>query len=162
MANLIAQVLGGSVGQVIDSIAGAADRFITTDAERAQYRLEAEKLLQARDADVEQTLRAELSAQERILVAELGQDDKFTKRARPSVVYVGLAVIVANYCLAPTLAWVCGKQPPTFNLPEEFWYAWGGILSVYTFGRSMEKRDKRAITPDITQSQPVRLIGEKR
>ncbi len=158
MGNLIAKVLGGTAGEMIDKIASAADRFITTDAERAQYRLDAERLLQARDSEIEQTLRAELGAQERILVAELQQDDTFTKRARPAVVYVGLGVIVFNYCLAPTLAWAVGAVPPTFNLPDEFWYAWGGILGLYNIGRSFEKREKRTAA---TGTKPVRLLGEK-
>ena len=161
MANLITKILGGSAGQVIDSIAGAADRFITTDAERNAFRLEAEKLLQVRDSEIEQTLRAELGAQERILVAELQQDDKFTKRARPAVVYVGLGVIVCNFCVAPIMAWALGEAPPAFNLPDEFWYAWGGILGVYSFGRSMEKRERRSPPTDLASPVPSRLLGGK-
>ncbi|MCX7071195.1 MAG: holin family protein [Gammaproteobacteria bacterium] len=159
MANLIAKVLGGTAGEVVDKIAAAADRFITTDAERNQYRLDAEKLLQARDSEIEQTLRAELGAQERILVAELQQDDTFTKRARPAVVYVGLGVIVFNYSVVPVLGWAFNTTPPQFSLPEEFWYAWGGILGVYNLGRSFEKRDRRIKAQSTVQ--PVRLIGER-
>ncbi|WP_292999601.1 holin family protein [Nevskia sp.] len=166
MANLIANLLGSTAGDLVDKIAGAADRFITTDGERNQYRLETEKVLQARDSEIEQSLRAELTVRERIMVAELQQDDTFTKRARPAVVYVGLAVIVFNYCLAPMIAWTVGKTPPVFNLPEEFWYAWGGILGLYTFGRSMEKRNRRPLPSPLQEpptpiAAPLRLLGEK-
>ncbi len=167
--SILAKIFGGGVGEVVDKLAGAADRFITTDAERAQLRLEFEKVLQARDSETEQTLRAELGAQERILIAELQQDDNYTKRARPTVVYFGLGVIGFNFCLIPTLAWLLGTAPPAMNLPDEFWYAWGGVTGLYAYARSGEKSNARGSAVDITTGKPMgivaaaksRLLGER-
>ncbi|MBT9175476.1 MAG: hypothetical protein DDT22_01155 [candidate division WS2 bacterium] len=93
---------------------------------------------------------AEMQAKRDIVVAELEQSDTFTKRARPSVVYVGLGAIVFNYCFIPFFKFVTGMiaqfwgvtitiAPEPFDLPSEFWWAWGGVLSVYVIGRSTEK-----------------------
>lgn len=166
--SILAKIFGGGVGEVVDKLAGAADRFITTDTERAQLRLEFEKVLQARDSETEQTLRAELGAQERILIAELQQDDHYTKRARPTVVYFGLGVIGFNYCLTPVIAWLVGTAPPAMNLPDEFWWAWGGVTGLYSWNRSQDKRNARGSAIDITTGKPMgavsavksRLLGE--
>ncbi|MBT9167543.1 MAG: hypothetical protein DDT19_00881 [Syntrophomonadaceae bacterium] len=93
---------------------------------------------------------AEMQAKRDIIVAELEQADTFTKRARPSVIYVGLGAIVFNYCFIPFFKFVTGIiaqlggstiaiTPEPFDLPSEFWWAWGGVLSVYVIGRSTEK-----------------------
>jgi hypothetical protein len=75
----------------------------------------------------------------------LNQGDLFTKRARPTVVYFGLVVILLNHVLNPWLAYFVTifmeKAPalPNIQLPGEFWVAWGGICSVWCIGRSAEK-----------------------
>jgi hypothetical protein len=42
-----------------------------------------------------------MQSRERVLVAELQQGDSYTKRARPSVVYVGLGVAVLQGVVTP-------------------------------------------------------------
>ncbi len=136
----LGDLLGSAGGGIIDSIANAADRFITTDAEKASFKLKAQELLQQRMTEIEGTIRAELDAKQNIMVAELQQGDTYTKRARPTVVYFGLAVIFYNYCLIPTVALFMSTVPDPFALPTEFWAAWGGIVATWSIGRSAEKR----------------------
>lgn len=138
---ILSKILGGSAGEVVDKLAGAVDRFVTTDEERARIKLDFEKVLQARDSEIEQTIRAELSAQERILVAELTQGDNYTKRARPTIIYAGLFMMAWNYCLTPLFG------VKELALPEEFWIAWGGVVGVYSWGRTQEKRRPVADAP---------------
>ncbi len=165
---LISNVLGASVGETVDKIAEAIDRFVTSDKERADLRIEFEKVLQARYSESEQTLRAQLGAQERILVAELQQDDNYTKRARPTIVYFGLLVIFFNYCLIPLAFGAAHAQPPPLTLPSEFWYAWGGVCGIYAIGRTKEKMSTQA-SVDVTtgkpipqlDSAPLRILGER-
>lgn len=124
---------------LVESAAQVADRFIQTTDEKAKFKLEFEKLLQQRDGELEQTVRAELGAKERIMVAELQQSDRYTKRARPTVIYMGLFIIAFNYCLVPLLQYFGGNEAAPFLLPAEFWLAWGGAVSIYSVGRTMEK-----------------------
>ena len=73
----------------------------------------------------------------------MAQGDNYTKRARPTVVYVGLAVIVLNYCIAPIVANFSNITIPELSLPTEFWVAWGGIVATWSVSRTAEKRGSR-------------------
>lgn len=138
------QLFTGSASTLLNSVGDLADRFIETPEDKAKFSLQLEALLQARDSEIEQTIRTELEAKERMLVAELTQGDSYTKRARPTVVYVGLGFIGLNYVLFPLLSSFWALEPkPLADLPTEFWVAWGGICSSWVIGRSMEKRGVR-------------------
>jgi hypothetical protein len=141
MANFLEKIATSGIGGLAESIAGIVDRFKLTPDEKATFQLELERLAQQAASELEQTMRTELAAKERILVAELTQGDNFTKRARPTVVYGGLAFIGFNYCLVPLAkAFLPTLALPDFALPEEFWYAWGGIVTTWSVGRTMERR----------------------
>lgn len=140
----IKKIFSSGAGSFVDDVSKAAKRFITTDKDRLEFQTEMENLLQQRDSEIEQTIRAELGAKERVLVAELQQDDKYTKRARPTVVYAGLVFIAFNYILIPMLGrFIPEVSAEPLVLPEEFWIAWGGICSAWVIGRSAEKRGVR-------------------
>ncbi len=124
--SFISKIFGGGLKEVLGGVDSLIGRFKISPAEEEQFKLELERLLQQRDSEIEQTIRAELSAKERILVAELQQGDAYTKRARPTVVYVGLGFILLNYCIVPAIQAVAGKVVDPFPLPTEFWVAWGG------------------------------------
>lgn len=156
---LISNLFSGGAKQLADAAGGLVDRFITTDDEKAAFKLKMQELIQKRDSEMEQTLRKELEAKERILVAELNQGDQFTKRARPSVVYAGLLFIFINYVGFPLLARIAQAfglavdATPLADLPPEFWVAWGGICATWSIGRSFEKRGKQTpVTRIVTGS----------
>lgn len=125
--------------------------------ERAEAVLKIQQMIAEHDT-------ATTNAQRDVIVAELEQGDKYTKRARPTIVYGGLIAIGINHVLIPFVnriaEWVAlakGSDLTAFgnispiNLPAEFWYAWTGVCSVYAVGRSMEKRGARnAIVGFIT------------
>ena len=112
-------------------------------------------LLQQRDTEIEQTMRQELQAKESILVAELQQGDGYTKRARPTVVYYGLLAIFFNYSVIALRSMANGGETPKpFDLPTEFWIAWGGIVGTWSIGRSAERRGARnKVTSLVTGSK---------
>lgn len=148
--SFISDILGSSFGKTIEGIGTIVKKFVTTDQDRIQAELELKTILQKRDSEVESTMRKQLEAKERILVAELQQGDKFTKRARPSVVYFGLGIIFINYCLIPIIQYWREMPITVFNLPTEFWAAWGGIVATWSIGRTAEKRGiKNKITSYI-------------
>ena len=109
--------------------------------------------------EIEGTIRAELDAKQKILVAELQQGDTYTKRARPTVVYFGLVVIFYNYCLIPTVGLFMAEIPNPFELPMEFWAAWGGIVATWSIGRSAEKRGSmNRLTSVVTGTKQANLL----
>lgn len=150
-------LFSSGAGDLIKQVGDVADRFITTDAEKQQFKLQMQNLVQQRHTEMEQTLRTNLEAKERILVAELTQGDAYTKRARPTVVYAGLAFIGINYVLVPIIGQLFGDghmQP--FELPMEFWAGWSGIVATWSLGRSYEKRGASSnLSRAITGSKPA-------
>ncbi|MCR8914372.1 hypothetical protein FDP08_12165 [Marinobacter panjinensis] len=155
------KLFAGGVGDVIEKVGSTIDRFNLSREEKQAFKLELQQVLMERESEIEQTIRKNLEAEERILLAELQQGDTYTKRARPSVVYFGLIMIALNYFVLPLSLLVSGnadqlKQCTTeetksggvikncedrtmFPLPGEFWVAWGGIVATWAIGRSFEK-----------------------
>jgi len=139
-AQWLTNLLGGGLTNLAQGAANIIDQFKLTPDEKAKYNLEMEVLLQKAGSELEQSMRAELGAKERILVAELTQGDAYTKRARPTVVYFGLVVIAWNYSLIPVFGALLDIVLPELPLPTEFWYAWGGVVATWSVGRTMERR----------------------
>jgi len=138
--NWIASLIGANSGKIVDNVSNAIDSMCLTDEEKQKFKIEMESLLQKRDSELEQTLRAEIESKERVLVAELNQSDVYTKRARPTLVYFGLFVIFFNYCFVPLLQYFKGVTTIIpFELPTEFWWAWGGVVGTWSLGRSAER-----------------------
>ena len=127
-------------GGIIKQVGGIIDGLNLSGEEKLKFKLDMEALLQKRESEIEQTVRTELQAKERIMVAELTQGDNYTKRARPTIIYAGLAFIAINYVIFPLIAAFTLRNFPELSLPTEFWYAWSGVAGTYAIGRSFEKR----------------------
>ena len=69
--------------------------------------------------------------------AEEGSGDKFTVRARPSVIWMGVLLIFWNYALVPVFGFRWHMTPCA--LPDAFWWTWGTVVTGYVFSRSTEK-----------------------
>ena len=146
-------LFGGSLGKIVGEVGGIIDNLNLSGEEKQSFKLKMEALIQKRDSEIEQTVRIELQAKERVLVAELQQGDKFTKRARPTVVYAGLAFIGINYVVVPIVGLFQGIIFEPLALPVEFWAGWSGIVATWSIGRSFEKRGtKNRVTSAITGS----------
>jgi hypothetical protein len=117
----ITNILSGGAGEIIGKVGNIVDQFHLSGEEKQAFKMQMEALLQKRDSEIEATIRTELQAKERVLVAELTQGDKYTKRARPTVVYGGLAFILLNYCIIPAIQSITGAVVEPFVLPTEFW-----------------------------------------
>ncbi|MBF0552599.1 MAG: holin family protein [Deltaproteobacteria bacterium] len=128
------------IGSVADLVSGVLGRFwppAMTDEQKTQ----AEQAVGALVAGQVNTL---VEAQKAIVIAELTQDDKYTKRARPSIIYVGLLIFLLNGVLTPVAAFVATMlghpiSPPVMALPDSFWVAWASVTGIYAIGRSAEK-----------------------
>jgi hypothetical protein len=71
--------------------------------------------------------------------AEEQSGDKFTVRARPAVIWIGLIAILWDYCVVPTASMWSQKPLPSVLLPDMFWWTWGTVVTGYVFSRGMEK-----------------------
>ena len=152
----IASLLGEGLGSFAEKVGGVVDRFVHTKDEKAAFKLEMEKLLQARDSEIEKTIQKELDTAATVISAELNQGDNYTKRARPTIIYTGLLMFVLNSIIMPKLAVLAAfitnpenqlivinaLQP--VDIPAEFIFAWGGVVAIYSGGRTLEKRGARS------------------
>ena len=129
------------IGSALDFAKSLVDRWLppqATPEERLRASLELEKMLNDRENVLVQ-------AKASIMTAEMNQEDKYTKRGRPTIIYAGLAFIGLVHVLFPMIAWAALMLKdreiilPTIALPDEFWMAWGGAVSIYILGRSSEK-----------------------
>jgi len=132
-------VFGDIFGGIVSGAKGIISQFKLEPAQEKYFEIEIEKLVQARLSDAENTYRKEVDAKTQIMVAELNQGDAYTKRARPTVIYMGLAYIGLVHVFLPIAAFISGSKLPEIYLPSEFWWAWGSVVSVYGIGRTLEK-----------------------
>jgi hypothetical protein len=157
---LLSKIFGGGTAAVVNGIGGIIDKFKLDPSEKENFKSEFEKLLRDKDVELEKTLRSELETKQKIMVTELSQGDNYTKRARPTIVYSGLAFIFINYCLVPIVQSIAGAHIDPLKLPVEFWVAWGGVVGVYGIGRSIEKRGIRNVfTQAATGNSPTKDSG---
>lgn len=133
----IQSVLGSSL---LESVKGIIQQFHMSPEDKA-------KLQQQLDAEKDQFAAAENDYNAKLndiagqnIRAEAQSGDKYTERARPSVIWVGLFVIVWNYC-GPMLIvnhfFHLGAN--TIDLPPMFWEAWSAISLGYVVNRSIDK-----------------------
>jgi hypothetical protein len=69
--------------------------------------------------------------------ADAQSGDLFTARARPAILWVGLGVIVWNYCFMPVLLLHWKFTPIT--LPDWFWDTWKYLSLGVVFARTFDK-----------------------
>lgn len=153
----LSKLFSGS--SIFKEIGNVVDEFHLSGEEKQEFKLKMESLLQERDNQLQESLRTELSAKERVLVAELQQGNAFTKCARPAVVYFGLIVIAINHVIGPWAAYLADKAIPAIELPTDFWVAWGGIVATWSIGRTFEKVGaKNKAVSVITGAPKTKLI----
>jgi hypothetical protein len=153
------KLFGTGASKLVTGVMSSVEKLSAGHLGKKELHLEIERMVASRDSDLESTIRAELGAKERVLVAELTQGDNYTKRARPSVVYVGLAFIGFNYVVVPMIAGLGQLEMPAMDLPQEFWMAWGGIVATWSIGRSAERVGASGkLTKAITGSKKLPSI----
>ena len=124
----LSKILGKASGETVAKLGDVATKFADGHLGKKELLDKANQLIAAQNEAMMEMISAEIGAKERIMVAELQQGDTFTKRARPSIIYVGLLGAIVD---------AIGYFD--FTLPSDFWYVWGGVCGVYAIGRSVEK-----------------------
>jgi hypothetical protein len=122
------------VKPALDSVVALIGQFHMSPEEKAQAQqaiADASAKAQQAAADYDVQLNA-IAGQN--IRAEEQSGDKYTSRARPTVVYIGCFAIFINYCV---MGFFKGRQP--VSIPDAFWWTWGTIVTGYVFSRSTEK-----------------------
>ena len=126
---------------IIGAIKGNKDRDPLEALEPA-----IQQLIINRDADRDkyaaETMQVELESRAKIIEAEMAQGDKFTKRARPGLVYAGLLMFFLEFIVRAVLIIRGLDMPEGTIVPGPFIVGWSGAVSVWMVGRSAEKITK--------------------
>ena len=138
----LTNVFTGGIGELVGRVGSIVDDLNLSGEEKQQFKLQLETLVQKRDSEIEQTLRTELGAKERVMIAELQQGDNYTKRMRPTLGYAGIGIVLLNHILLPAIGDVAGAEIGNYPVPEIFWAGWAGIMSFYSWGRTKEKGNR--------------------
>jgi len=137
MAFDIGSILGGGLGKLFKDVVGT---FKLSPEKKAEF--EAVVAAHAHELAVKQaelegklaeSVSREIEAASANIRAEAGSGDKYTSRARPSFLYVMLAIFVCNYIAFPLL----NRLPLTF--PEALFWLFGSCMLGYTGARTWEK-----------------------
>ena len=153
----------GILGKIVSAVSspmgfvkeamGVLGNVFGSKEEQQKFELNLLQMTQQRDSEIEETLRAEMAAKERVLVAELNQGDNYTKRARPTVVYAGLGIVFLNHIVLPWIAAFAQIEVPKIEVPPIFWTGWSGIVITWSIGRSADKMgSKKKVISAITGS----------
>lgn len=138
----IAKLLSGPITGLVSAVGGVIDDLHTSDEEKAEARAKLDRLAAEYEGRALAHAETIASYQRDVIAAELAQDDAYTKRARPTLVYAGLAVLLLNHVALPWLAYFSGHAVPSIELPAEFWWGWTGVVGAWAIGRSVEKKAK--------------------
>ena len=114
----------------------------------SQFHLSPEDQLKAQQAVAAAAQQAQVAAMDydaklndiagQNIRAETSSEDKFTSRARPSFMYVVIAVLAFNYIGLP-LAMVFGSTVQPINLPADLLTLFGFCVGGYAASRTVEK-----------------------
>lgn len=140
--NFLTKLLGGSASNIIDSLSNTVDKFTLSKQEKQEFKLELQQKLLEADRLAAENYQKELETRADIIKAEMAQGDLYTKRARPTIVYVGLLFIFIVHVLVPSISYFCEASfdpEKTVQLPEAFWWAWSSVVGIYGVGRTAEK-----------------------
>lgn len=133
---LLDKLLTGSAASLIKEIGELFTRHKLSAEQKATLEQGIREIAYRQFAETEATVRAEMDAKVRVLVAELQQDDRYTKRARPTLIYAGL--VIAALQTLPDFAMF--GQEIAFVAPNWFYGVWGAATAVYKIGRTYEKQ----------------------
>ena len=146
----ISKLFADGGGKLLDGVDKILGKAVSDADKRIELRKEVLELINVQMGWV----ATEINANMQVTLAELQQDDKFTKRARPWIVYSGL--IMAGIETIFRIIFMVMLWPKTINaeiinellaaaaslpsiVPGQFWTAWTGVVAVYGIGRSVEK-----------------------
>ena len=131
--SFLTQLFAGGAKELASTITDGVANLKDSHLSKRELGLKIEEMVSKHNDGLLAKASELIKAKSQIMIAELQQGDAYTKRARPTVIYVGLAAMIAQ-----------GFGHYThFVLPETFWYAWAGAVGVYSFGRSKEKINGR-------------------
>lgn len=133
MANWISKIMASGVTEAAERIGGVVNEFAANHTGKKERDVKIMQILADQGNAQISLVSKELDVRSKIMIAELTQDDKWTKRARPMIIYTGLVgAILEGFEKIPF-------TEMQFQLSPDFWKGWTIAVGIYALGRSAEK-----------------------
>lgn len=145
-------IISGGVGGVVDKV-GDIFKILKGDKEddpklsaaELQLKLELTKLQNDLQTKMSDAVTGDLANQRELIKAELSNEDPYVRRARPTIIWVGIIIFLFNYALLPFITTMVqlfggGFSFVPITLPTEFWGVWGIYTGGYAYLRTREKQ----------------------
>lgn len=140
----LSQIAGFDIAGITKSVGDAIDEIHTSDEELINAKGAIEKVkteAKLKTAEIlESSIVQQLKSREGIIRAEMAQGDRYTKWARPTVVYSGILLIFLTSVILPMVGFYTGREVPALVVPQVFWGGWTIVISVWSTGRTSEKK----------------------
>lgn len=140
----LSQLAGFDIAGITKSVGDAIDEIHTSDEELINAKGAVEKVKTEAKLKITEILESsivqQLKSREGIIKAEMAQGDKYTKWARPTVVYSGILLIFLTSVILPMVGFYTGREVPALVVPQVFWGGWTIVISVWSTGRTSEKK----------------------
>jgi len=133
-------LFSADVSNVIGEVGSMVESFQAGHLGKKELALEIERMIHERDERVALQISAEMTAKTSVIMAELKQEDAYTKRARPTIVYTGPLLVLFIVAVHYSNGFWGTKE---VAIPEiVYWYlsTWAGVVGTYVIGRSHEKK----------------------
>jgi len=152
VAPTVAGLIGGKAGEaVVSAVANILGCEADPGSIEKALANNPDKLVEIKKYEMDHKVRLqeiELEASKsktEVMTKEIESGDPFLRRARPAIIYTGLLMVIINHWLMPWFAWFAlillkkNIPLPEITIPDIFWDAWQGVVSIYVIGRSLEK-----------------------
>ena len=134
---LLDTLIGGNLGDLFQKIVGAfklpPEQAAQLQMAQLQHAADLAKIESDLEAQAQAALAREVEAASANIRADAASGDKYTSRARPSFIYVMLAILAGNYILFPLIHY------PPLVFPDALFWLFGSCMLGYTGARTWEK-----------------------
>ena len=127
-----ASILDG-VSKIIGNFKLSPEKKAELEAMVEAHKFEFDKLQLEYETKIAEYQAKEIEAAGANIRAEAQSGDKYTSRARPSFLYVMLAIFICNYIVFPL-----ASRPP-LQFPDALFWLFGSCMLGYTGARTWEK-----------------------
>jgi len=118
---------------ILDRIKLAPEKKAEIELKLAEHEFEIQKMeLEMRKAE-QAAIAKELETASANITAEAQSGDAYTRRARPSFMYMMILIMLCNYLVFPLI------NKPLVNYPEPLFWLFGSAILGYTGARTWEK-----------------------
>lgn len=134
-----AEKIVGAVGDVLDKVTTTQDEKNKAEIAKMQLQIYIQQRLIELENEVEKTVQQDLENQRELIKLEMQNSDPYVRRARPSIIWVGLGIMIFNYVFLPLFQLIIGNTISPVKLPAEYWTVWGIYAGGYAYLRTREK-----------------------